>query len=54
LNLKSRRASCTFGLPVGFSPLVRSSFDIGVFSCGASKARHAAGPPRKCSAEQLP
>ena len=54
LNLKSRRASCTFGLPVGFSPLVRSSFDIGVFSCGVSKACQAAGPPKKCSAGRLP
>jgi hypothetical protein len=57
LNLKSRRASrrlSTFGLSVGFSPFFRSSFDIGVFSCGASKARQAAGPLAKCSAGRLP
>ena len=39
LNLKPRRASrrlSTLGLSVGFSALFRSSFDTGVFSCGAS------------------
>lgn len=56
LNLQSRRASrrlSTFGLSVGFSALFRSCFDIGVFSCGGSKARQAEGPLRKCSAGHL-